>query len=93
MKKVWAIERHWAVDGDYMGYGTTLFANIIAARNFYNDTIRGIIEDDWRGAVDKNGNATDGYVIEKTDDSFTIFEDGYYCDNHDVVKLVQLDVA
>ncbi len=29
----------------------------------------------------------DGYVLEKSDESFTVYEDGCYCDNHLEVNI------
>lgn len=89
--KFWAIEHHWA-DDDAVGYQTTLYDSEEKARASFNALVKSAKEDSWGGVIDEDGTVSDEYVLEETENSFKIFEEGFYNDNHEDFNLVQLDV-
>ena len=89
--KIWAIEHHWA-DDDTVEYQTTLYDSEEKARASFNALVKSAKEDSWGGVINEDGTVTDGYVLEETENSFDIFEEGFYIRNHEAIKLTQLDV-
>lgn len=71
-KEVWSLEHNWT-DDNQIGMETRLFENFDDAKAAFEKLIADLKQDAWGGVIDKDGNAQDGYCIEKSILSFIIY--------------------
>lgn len=92
MKKVWAIEQDWADDDELNGHSISLYEDEEKARYVFNNLVKESKTENWGGVINNDGLVADGYCLEESPNSFSIYEDGFYSSNHEEIKLVQLDL-
>ena len=84
--KVFVVTHVEVVDGDD-NVIVKVFADENVAKNELNSTIKSTI-DAWAD----DPRFSDCMVKEESENYFCIYEDGYYCQNHDICKIDEIEV-
>lgn len=91
MNKVWIIHLEWVDDCDCAD-NTYCYDSKEKALEAFDKLVREELNDCWGGVINENGTIADGYVLERTSDSMTVYEDGYYNSNHETITLKEYSI-
>lgn len=87
--KVWILSIKWATQ-DADDQGLTAFPSKEKAHEAFLEAIQCLKECDCPEMFNEDGTVADGYVLEETENSYYIYEEGWEASNFEEIRIYEL---